>query len=85
MAEFSKQWCELNDSTGIRPDFDIHEIASGLENDHYTSVICEGFGFVAIAKDSDGNVLLGMPTESDEPVEAGMTQVVWKRYDEVIK
>ena len=88
MAEFSKQWCEIHDSTGIGSDFDIHEIADGLPNEHYTSIICEGFGFVAVAKDINGNILLAFPVEPEEgedPLEEGMTQVLWKSYEEVVK
>lgn len=54
MAEFSKQWCEKHDPEGIKPDFDIMEIFNGLEEeDTYTSVICEGYGFIAIGKKKD--------------------------------
>lgn len=84
MAEFSKQWCELHDPNGIRPDFDILEVASGLAPEHYTPIICEGFGFVAIAKDENDNILLGMPTKEQSLVEEG-TQVEWKKFNEVVK
>lgn len=83
MADFSKQWCEANDPE-MRPDFDIHEIAQNLENEHYTSIICEGFGFIAIGKDKDGTILLAMPT-GGEPDEDGNSEVEWKKYDEIIK
>jgi hypothetical protein len=75
MAEFSKQYCEKH-------DFDINEIAEGLNNDHYTSIICEGYGFIAVGKDSTGKIILAMPTgehgEEGSPVE-------WKGFDEIIK
>ena len=34
MAEFSKQWCELNDPE-MPWDFDILEVANGLTNNFY--------------------------------------------------
>lgn len=54
MAEFSKQWCDNNDSQ-IEPDFDIVEIWSELPVNFMNSVICEGYGFVAIAKFEEYN------------------------------
>jgi hypothetical protein len=49
MAEFSKQWCELNDPD-MPWDFDIIEVANDLKNNYYKPYICEGFGFSAIGK-----------------------------------
>lgn len=57
MAEFSKQWCDLNDPE-MPHDFDIEVIAQKLKPDYYQSFICEGFGFSAIGKDSEGNMIL---------------------------
>jgi len=83
MAEFSKQWCDLKDPSGLRPDFDIMDISDHLEIGHYLPIICEGFGFTAIGKDVDGSILLAMPTgESDEDENI---IVEWKKYDEIIK
>lgn len=82
MAEFSKQWCDANDKDGMRPDFDIAEVAESIANEHYTPIVCEGYGFVAIAKDALGNILLGMPTGNSN--EEG-TEVEWKDYSEVVK
>lgn len=53
MAEFSKQWCELNDPE-MPWDFDIMEVADGLTHNFYIPYICEGFGFSAIGKFQDG-------------------------------
>ena len=44
MAEFSKQWCEMNDPD-MPWDFDIFEIANNLTQNFYIPYICEGFGF----------------------------------------
>jgi hypothetical protein len=52
MADFSKQWCELNDPE-MPWDFDIIEIASKLTQNFYMPYICEGFGFSAIGKFAD--------------------------------
>lgn len=83
MAEFSKQYCELH-MQDFEPDFDILEVADGLPPEHYTSIICEGFGFVAVARDAQNNILLAMPT--GEPSENdGETEVEWKTFEEVIK
>ena len=59
MAEFSKQYCELHDSE-MSHDFDIIEIADGLEPEHYTPIICEGFGFIAIGKNENNEAILGI-------------------------
>lgn len=83
MAEFSKQWCELHDQFGMRPDFDILDVAEALPSEHYTPIICEGFGFIAIAKDAAGNILLGMPT-GEQSEEEG-SAVEWKEFNEIIK
>ena len=82
MADFSKQWCDLNDPK-LPHDFDILEIAEGLEPGHYTPVICEGFGFTAVAKNDEGQILLAMPTETYD--EDGDTIIRWKSYSDIIK
>ena len=76
MADFSKQWCELNDPE-MPHDFDIEKIASTLDNDYYKSYICEGFGFTAIGKDPDGKIILFFP-ERDE------NSGGWKDYETFI-
>jgi hypothetical protein len=50
MADFSKQWCDRYDPGGLEPDFDIEEVFNDLTEGYYTSIICEGYGFTAIAK-----------------------------------
>jgi hypothetical protein len=76
MADFSKQWCEINDPE-MSWDFDIEEIANGLEPEYGLPYICEGFGFTYIAKDKEGNILLGF---SDYDID----RTEWKTYKEVI-
>lgn len=49
MADFSKQYCEIN-SMGFDGDFDIIEEWNKLEPDHAVPFVCEGFGFTWIAK-----------------------------------
>ena len=85
MAEFSKQWAEKHDSE-FGYDFDVLEIADTLEPNHYTSIICEGYGFIAIAKDGNGDIMLGMPTGNSEMDEEGnyYDDVVWTPYEKVI-
>lgn len=81
MAEFSKQYCEKHDFD-FPHDFDIIEVADGLPNGHYTSIICEGFGFIAIGKDEVGKIILALPTE--ETID-GDSKVEWKDLEEIIK
>lgn len=60
MAEHSKEYdCDF-------ADFSIKEIFENLEEDHYKPEICEGFGFVAIAKDG-GACKVAMP-QGDETI-----------------
>ena len=85
MAEFSKQWVEKHDPK-FGYDFDILEIAETLPPNHYTSIICEGYGFIAIAKDGKGDIMLGMPIGNFEQDEEGnyYDDIVWTPYEEVI-
>jgi hypothetical protein len=79
MAEFSKQYCELHDPH-FTPDFDILEIAESLDPDHYTPIICEGFGFLAIGKKEDGSIILAFRPKSGNMED----EIIWKSYNEVI-
>ena len=65
MADFSKQWCDLNDPE-MPHDFDIESIAQKLKPGYYESFICEGFGFTAIGKDEDGEIILYFPEYGDD-------------------
>jgi len=78
MAEFSKQWCEINDPE-MPHDFDIMVEYNLLEDEYYIPLICEGFGFTAIGK-FDGECMLAIPVE-----DAPYGTVVWKSYNEIVK
>ncbi len=77
MADFSKQWCEINDPE-MPWDFDILEEAKKLRPGSYMHAICEGIGFHIIARDEKGDLLLGFPDWYTGVVE-------YKTYNEVIK
>lgn len=86
MAEFSKQWAEINDPE-FGWDFDIEEVSNQLDPNHYVPMICEGFGFIAIGKDNENKIMLAMPTGEFETDEDGQTfdQVTWQAYEDIIK
>lgn len=86
MAEFSKQWCDLNDPQ-MPGDFDILKIAEELEPNHYMSMICEGFGFIAIGKADNNEIVLAIPTGESFQDENGQyfDNIVWEPYEDVIK
>jgi hypothetical protein len=82
MAEFSKQWVELNDPE-MGWDFDIEAIASEMPNSTMTDYyICEGFGAVAIGKDENGEIQLAIATGNYN--DEGHIEVEWKALEEVI-
>lgn len=83
MAEFSKQWAEKHDPE-LNWDFDIEEIAYSLEPDYYTPIICEGYGFIAIGKDKEGEITLAFPT-GKTIIEEGQTydEITWHSYKEL--
>lgn len=84
MADFSKQWCDLNDPD-MPYDFDILEEYRKLQLEHYVSYICEGFGFLAIGKDHNGDCILAMPDES-RPYDADKgSPIEWVKYEKVVK
>ena len=80
MAEFSKQWAEKHDPE-FPHDFDIIEVANTLEPGYCLPIICEGFGFVAIGKEENGDIIVAMPTGNYS--EEG-TEVTWKPLAEII-
>ena len=57
MADFSKQYCQLNDM-GFDGDFDVYEEWSKLTPGYGVAYICEGFGFTMIAKEETGDKVL---------------------------
>ena len=78
MAEFSKQWAEYYDDIEHGWDFDIEVVAKDIEPGFYSHYICEGFGFIAIGKDEDSNIILAYRDwETDE--------LDWKSLEETIK
>ena len=79
MADFSKQWCYINDPE-MPYDFDIMEEYHKLTPGNYVPYICEGFGFIAIGRNENDECILAMPVEN-----APFGTVIWKIYDEVIK
>jgi hypothetical protein len=76
MAEFSKQYCDVWDN-GFPYDFDIEKIAKDLTKGNYYPIICEGFGFHAIAKDRNEQILLGFLTDSKNM----HSSIVWQDYN----
>lgn len=76
MADFSKQYCDLQDP-GFPWDFDILEEAKKLNNNQYISIICEGFGFSAIGKDENGEILLCFRNWETE-------ESKWEKYENVV-
>ena len=73
MAEFSKQYCDVWDR-GFPHDFDVFEIAKDLVKGNYYPIICEGFGFIAIAKDRNEQILVAF--QDDE-----QNRLVWQDFD----
>jgi hypothetical protein len=86
MAEFCKQWAEINDPEGGW-DFDIEEVSNQLDTNHYVPMICEGFGFIAIGRDENYKVLLAIPTGETETDENGQISdiVTWQAYEDIVK
>lgn len=77
MADFSKQWCEIHDPE-MPWDFDILEEAAKCKPNYAINYICEGFGFIAIGRDNEGEIVLAIPNYDDNTM-------VWKSYDEIVK
>ena len=70
MADFSKQYCQLNDM-GFDGDFDIYEEWTILTPGYGAPYICEGFGFTMIAKEETGDkvlVLVGKKWENFDDI-----------------
>lgn len=47
----------------FEPEIDIKKITESLEPGTYTSVLCEGCGMGAIAKEEDGKITLALPAD----------------------
>ena len=78
MADFSKQWCDINDPE-MPYDFDIMEEHSKLETGYGIGIICEGFGILGIAKGHNNEVLVAVDYLDDDDY------IHWIEYDEFIK
>lgn len=74
MAEFS---IEYDKELGEIDGFSIEEEYNKLQNGMYIEIICEGFGFNALAKDKDGNRLVGFFNYTSPP------QAKWIPYDKL--
>jgi hypothetical protein len=72
MADYSKQWCELNDQD-MPYDFDILEEFGKLPKNNYIPIICEGFGFLAIMRDHEDKCLLSFDDNGE---------IIWEDYDQ---
>jgi hypothetical protein len=72
MANYSKQWCELNDPDRSF-DFDIFKEFDKLPKNNFISIICEGFGFIAIMRDHNDRCLLAFREENN---------FIWEDYDQ---
>jgi len=75
MANFSKQWCDINDPE-MPYDFDIEEVAGSLQAGYAVPEICEGFGFSFVGKGHEGKTILGFLNDQDE--------MDWVDYQEFI-
>lgn len=84
MAEFSKQYCEINDPD-FPWDFDIEVEAEKLDPDYAIHMICEGFGFTMIAKDESGNIILGFPSEDSPEYPYSFEHFKWIPYLQFIQ
>lgn len=71
MAEFSKEYC-LEKNMGFEGDFSIKEIFEKLEKDDHVGVICEGYGFMAIARNQENQCLLAYRDDDFD--------VIWDEY-----
>jgi hypothetical protein len=88
MAEYSKQYCDIWDPR-MHWDFDIEVLAKDLVNGNYYPIICEGFGFLAIAKDDEGKTLLAIPENEEDVSEVECAWVLhpayaWVYYEDYI-
>ena len=70
MAEFSKQYCEIYDED-FPWDFDIEAEAETIPKGHYKPMICEGFGFLGIGVDLNGNIEILLTNPKDETKSPG--------------
>lgn len=74
MADYSKQWCDINDPE-MSFDFDIFKEFEKLPKNNYISMICEGFGFLAIMRNHEDRCLLAFDDDGE---------IIWEEYDQFI-
>jgi hypothetical protein len=74
MADYSKQWCDINDPE-MSHDFDILEEFDKLPKNNYIPIICEGFGFLAIMRNHEDRCLLAFDDDGE---------IIWEEYDQFI-
>lgn len=78
MADFSKQYCELYDPE-MSWDFDIIEEYNKLDTGYSVGMVCEGFGFLAIAKGHNNEILVAFNDSDDDDY------IHWIEYDEFLE
>ena len=78
MADYSKQYCQLNDM-GFDGDFDVYEEWSKLKPGYVVDYICEGFGFSAIGKRESGDEVIVYVMDYDSENRTGK----WVNFDEM--
>lgn len=71
MAEFSKEYC-FEKNMGFEGDFSIKEIFENLEKDDHISIICEGYGFMAIARNQEDQCLVAYRDDDFD--------IIWDEY-----
>jgi hypothetical protein len=79
MAEFSKEYCEIWDPE-FPYDFSIEEIAKDLDQGDYQSIICEGFGFVAIAVDNNEEIILAFVDKEENYMWVNYVDFIASQY-----
>ena len=77
MAEFSKQYIQLNDPEDSCWDFDIDEETKKIAKGSYINIICEGFGFIAIGRTDEDEISFCYR-------DWNTGDFIWRYYDEVI-
>lgn len=66
MADFCTKCSPQLFGEETKPDIDILEIAEGLQPGYYTKTLCEGCGMVAILKEEDGTIKVGLLPEDQD-------------------
>jgi hypothetical protein len=64
MAEFSKEYC-IERNMGFQGDFSIEEEFNKLEKDNDIGIVCEGYGFIGIARNQEDQCLLAYRDADD--------------------